>query len=414
MPEFRAWKKELLTDEDGFSQQLRERQRIRGAPKEDNHEPTQTILVLPHLRIQTPTPLAARSRIGFPSITAFTGVMWALGANWPGRCAAATAGRGRGVPPPSGAGHAGLRAQLQPHAQPGGQRRQHRRHRGRRPHAPADHAGAGRVRKAHARHPGGAGAKATRHSWTNGRRRRVTSWRACAWRAAACCHRARARQTRAPWMAVVPEPCGGRRSSANGGGSGCRALPLVGRDDLLAQRLQTLRATSPTATLLDAWLHAARFNYAPVVPDGGAALQPMGRWWADPQRRKGSGWSCPSPWAMRRSRPATPPAPCAMRAMPACPCGLWNRSTPGRVDQPAPFDASGPAAVACRNRRSAGVCTAAAMATNPPSRKALPGPDGNPTTDTLDELDELDDDEAYAYTPEPPRISAPSHSTHLF
>ena len=45
-----------------------------------------------------------------------------------------------------------------------------------------------------------------------------------------------------------------------------------------------------------------------------------------------------------------------------------------------------------------GVCTAAAMVTNPPSRKADAGPDGNPTTDTLDELDEWDDDEAYAYT----------------
>ena len=70
---------------------------------------------------------------------------------------------------------------------------------------------------------------------------------------------------------------------------------LVGRDDLLAERLQALRTTQPDATLLDAWLPAARFNYAPVVPDGGVPAPDGQVKWADPQRPKGSGWVVPIP-----------------------------------------------------------------------------------------------------------------------
>lgn len=67
---------------------------------------------------------------------------------------------------------------------------------------------------------------------------------------------------------------------------------LVARDDVLADRLQHLRAAQPDATLLDAWLHAARFNYQPIadagVPDGKVE-------WQDPLRGKGSGWLVPIP-----------------------------------------------------------------------------------------------------------------------
>lgn len=67
---------------------------------------------------------------------------------------------------------------------------------------------------------------------------------------------------------------------------------LVARDDVLAHRLQHLRASQPNATLLDAWLHAARFNYQPIsdagVPDGKVE-------WQDPLRGKGRGWLVPIP-----------------------------------------------------------------------------------------------------------------------
>lgn len=74
---------------------------------------------------------------------------------------------------------------------------------------------------------------------------------------------------------------------------------LVGRDDLLADRYRALRATQPDATLLDAWLHAARFNHEPVHDDAShdaphSAAVGKQRW-ADPARRKGAGWTVPIP-----------------------------------------------------------------------------------------------------------------------
>lgn len=65
---------------------------------------------------------------------------------------------------------------------------------------------------------------------------------------------------------------------------------LVSRDDVLATRLEYLRASQPEASLLDAWLHVARFNYRPVsdvdAPNGNVK-------WQDPLRPKGSGWLVP-------------------------------------------------------------------------------------------------------------------------
>lgn len=71
---------------------------------------------------------------------------------------------------------------------------------------------------------------------------------------------------------------------------------LVGRDDLLAKRLRTLQATDPQTTLLDAWLHAARFNHQPIKPEAGEAQPADGKVrWEDPLRKRGSGWLVPIP-----------------------------------------------------------------------------------------------------------------------
>lgn len=70
---------------------------------------------------------------------------------------------------------------------------------------------------------------------------------------------------------------------------------LVARDDLLAARLEHLRKTDVQATLLDAWLHAARFNHQVLAePDGKPAADGKVRW-GDPLRPKGSGWTVPIP-----------------------------------------------------------------------------------------------------------------------
>lgn len=72
---------------------------------------------------------------------------------------------------------------------------------------------------------------------------------------------------------------------------------LVGRDDLLKDRHRELCEKQPDATLLDAWLHAARFNYEPVVEEaadtGHASADRKKVRWADPARKKGGGWTVP-------------------------------------------------------------------------------------------------------------------------
>ncbi len=99
-----------------------------------------------------------------------------------------------------------------------------------------------------------------------------------------------------PWMAIVPEdPSVAEKEFRQWRRQWLPGFALVGRDDLLAQRLQDLRATQPAATLLDAWLHAARFNYEPVVPDSGVPASDGQVQWADPRRPKGSGWVVPIP-----------------------------------------------------------------------------------------------------------------------
>ena len=99
-----------------------------------------------------------------------------------------------------------------------------------------------------------------------------------------------------PWLEILPDdPAQAAKSFHIWRRQWLPGFALVGRDDLLATRLQHLRANQPEATLLDAWLHAARFNHQPLasedetpVPDGKVT-------WGDPLRAKGSGWVVPIP-----------------------------------------------------------------------------------------------------------------------
>lgn len=99
-----------------------------------------------------------------------------------------------------------------------------------------------------------------------------------------------------PWMSVVPEdPVAADVAFRRWRRMWLPGFALVGRDDLLAQRLHDLRDRQPDSTLLDAWLHASRFNHQPQpLPDG--TFGPDGQVsWHDPWRAKGSGWVVPIP-----------------------------------------------------------------------------------------------------------------------
>jgi len=112
-----------------------------------------------------------------------------------------------------------------------------------------------------------------------------------------------------PWMAIVPDDAEAaatefrqwRRQWLPG-------FTLVGRADLLAERLQHLRETQPETTLLDAWLDAARFNHQPL-PSADGSPTPDGKVaWGDPLRPKGSGWVVPIPVGYAALTPETHPA----------------------------------------------------------------------------------------------------------
>lgn len=100
-----------------------------------------------------------------------------------------------------------------------------------------------------------------------------------------------------PWMAVLSDDA--QKRSGQFREWRRQWLPgfaLVGRDDLLAARLRMLRERDAQATLLDAWLHAARFNYEPAQPEAGQAQPADGKVrWEDPLRKRGSGWIVPMP-----------------------------------------------------------------------------------------------------------------------
>ncbi|MBN3857920.1 type I-F CRISPR-associated protein Csy2 [Paraburkholderia sp. Ac-20340] len=103
-----------------------------------------------------------------------------------------------------------------------------------------------------------------------------------------------------PWMEVLPEDMDEkRRLFARWRRQWLPGYALVSRDDLLATRHEFLRLTNPDVTLVDAWLHAARFNYESTEEPGAniptqAASETRHRW-SDPQRQKGAGWTVPIP-----------------------------------------------------------------------------------------------------------------------
>ena len=99
-----------------------------------------------------------------------------------------------------------------------------------------------------------------------------------------------------PWMALLPEePDQRAQAFRQWRRQWLPGFALVGRDDLLADRLTDLRKKDGQATLLHAWLHAARFNHEALPePDGKPAVDGKVRW-GDPLRPKGSGWTVPIP-----------------------------------------------------------------------------------------------------------------------
>ncbi|RID97384.1 type I-F CRISPR-associated protein Csy2 [Simplicispira hankyongi] len=112
-----------------------------------------------------------------------------------------------------------------------------------------------------------------------------------------------------PWMAIVPDdPEAAAAEFRQWRRQWLPGFALVGRDELLAQRLQHLRTTQPDATLLDAWLHAARFNHQPL-PSADCSPAPDGKVaWGDPLRPKGSGWVVPIPVGYAALAPQAHPA----------------------------------------------------------------------------------------------------------
>ena len=70
---------------------------------------------------------------------------------------------------------------------------------------------------------------------------------------------------------------------------------LVSRDDLLQQRQQQLQALNGQATLLDAWLDLSRFNWRPKSTPEGEAASTDGKVEWQHDRPAGSGWIVPIP-----------------------------------------------------------------------------------------------------------------------
>ena len=97
-----------------------------------------------------------------------------------------------------------------------------------------------------------------------------------------------------PWIGLLPDdPAEAAKTFRSWRRQWLPGFALVGRDDLLASRLHALRQVRPEATVLDAWLDAARFNHQPL-PGAGGVPAPDGKVdWGDPLRPKGSGWVVP-------------------------------------------------------------------------------------------------------------------------
>ena len=199
-----------------------------------------------------------------------------------------------------------------------------------------------------------------------------------------------------PWMDVLPDdPEAAATVFRAWRRQWLPGFALVGRDELLAQRLQHLRATQPDATLLDAWLHAARFNHQPL-PSANGTPAPDGKVaWGDPLRPKGSGWVVPIPVgyaALTAPHPAGSVRNARDTSVPlrfvesVYSLGEWI--SPHRLQSlqqllwhPEADQAQG--LYRCRNGYR-------------PSPQ--PGNGGHPNGSTTDIADDWDDEDAYAYT----------------
>lgn len=102
-------------------------------------------------------------------------------------------------------------------------------------------------------------------------------------------------QVTRPWLAVLADDANERaRSFHSWRRQWLPGYALVGRDDLVPLRLQEMQKDHPETNALDAWLDLSRFNYrAEQANDGDSASQQIR--WRDPNRGKGSGWIVPIP-----------------------------------------------------------------------------------------------------------------------
>lgn len=348
----------------------------------------QAILVLPHLRIQNANAIGSPLTHGFPSVTAFTGVMWALERKL------AQAGM------PLQLQGAGVVCHHHQEQVTQGYVRNFNLTRN-----PVDKDGStaaiveeGRMHLqitlvlavSEKRTPGTPAAlvqgnQAQLDEWAA---QAVTSWPACAWRAAACCHRARCQASACGpgWPSCLRTLRRQRRSSANGDGSGCRALPWWGATTCWPSACKRCAPPSPTPRC---WTpgcmrpaSTTRQSYLTGSPAADGQVK-----WADPQRRKGSGWVVPIPVGYAALTPSHAPGTVRNARDASVPMlfvesvySLGEWISPHRLTHLAQLlwraeadEAQG--LYRCRN----GYHPAK-------SEGAEAGPDGNPTTDTLDEL----------------------------
>lgn len=98
-----------------------------------------------------------------------------------------------------------------------------------------------------------------------------------------------------PWLRVVlDEPAERAAQFREWRRRWLPGFALVGRDDLVSTRLAMLQEERPDATTLDAWMDLSRFNYR-AEPAGDDAKPDSRVHWSDPRRPKGSGWIVPIP-----------------------------------------------------------------------------------------------------------------------
>lgn len=367
--EARVWRKELLTDEDGFVQQLRElRKRLdapayipirkthdelvmhRGRGMTQSPQP-QAILTFPHLRVQNANAISSPLTHGFPSITAFTGLMWALERKL------AQAGIPLRLHAVGVVCHHHQEQVTQGYVRSFNLTRN-----------PVDKDGStaaiveeGRIHLdislvftvSEKRVPGSNSAPTLVQSaaepmqqWAD-EAGQILSQMRVAGGSLLPSRAAPGRRVR-PRLSVLAEDVTERsRQFREWRRQWLPGFALVGRDDLLADRLHRLRDKAAHTTLLDAWLHASRFNHEPVAAAEGQPRSSHGRTLARPGQRVDRACArglCGTLAITCRRRSAQRPRchhAAALRGV-----GLFA----GRMDQPAPPHPSGATAVACAHR----------------------------------------------------------------